>query len=225
MSLNDKYDELLSHFYKPLIFYIPRNFYNLFDGEKWNDKKFDAVFNTVLIIKPDGSDRILNNKPSNIHIIKKQARLDENIFRLINIHSDLDVNQFRFFIDKYVIQLEFYKKVSDWMLKNVESDVMDLSQETLISFRLQKDAFTKHWQDVHGNFLDGIQKKNVNENTALTKSDLKSIETLLNNSITNKTPEIILTKKTTPLKKPKKKLVSESEVEKFILRTVFNVRL
>ena len=228
-SLNKIYDEMIERLYKPLIFYIPRRIWNQFDKDKWNAKMFDEVFDKVVLIKPDGQDIILNNEPSNFHIMFKVARLDKNTFKLLDIQKKTDSNQFDFLLNRYCVQLDFYRRVSKWMAENIQKDVKDNNEETLFSFEIQQSTFSKHWQYIQDTFVNGLKIEETKADSNLTNKDFKSLQDLMNqSSILPKAeaPESINENDTNIIKKPKKikkVLLTEEEAERFLLRTVFHI--
>lgn len=230
-SLNKIHDELIDRLYKPLIFYIPRKFWVEFDGEKWNDKEFDELFDTVVLIKRDGKNQALNNETSYFHILGKKEELDKNIYTLIDLKARLEISSFKFVIDKYCQHINFYIRVSTWLFEHVDNDIAEITQETINSFTFQKEAFEKHRNYLQKNFLTPKQKNDNGKIKSLTEEDLKSIRTLLNTSENVSTKKTITSReienqeKTKIIKKEKKVLVTEKEAEKFLLKTVFNAQL
>ncbi len=230
-SLNKIYDELICRLYKPLIFYMPRKLWVEFDGKKWNDKQYDELFDTVVLIKGDGKNHALKNEPSYYHILGKTQALDKNTYTLIEVKAKLETSSFEFVIDKYCQYINFYIRVSVWLTEHVEKDIAELSQETLNSFVYQKEAFEKHRDYLQKSFLTPKQKQDEGTNKSLTEEDLKSIRTLLNVSDEVTTKEGIISSDFEPpettkkAKKEKTVLMTEEEAEKYLLRTVFNVKL
>lgn len=230
-TLNQIYDDLNKGLFVPMVFYIPRRVWNQFDKKKWDDKIYDNVFDKVVLIKPDGSDALLNNEPSNHHLFIKKSRLDKNTFKLLDLQNDLDKKQFKFLLNKYCLQLDFCRRVSIWMMENVKKDIEDLNQETLISFELQQTSFKEHWQYVQENFVDSPKIKETTSETLLSKKDIKSFQNLMNPSgiltspIETKPDSKEEINKPKKQKKEKKILVTEEEATNFLLRTVFNMKL
>ncbi|MCX7551842.1 hypothetical protein [Xanthomarina sp. F2636L] len=221
-SLNKKQKELSSRLYKPLIFYIPRKFWVEMDGEKWNDKEFDALFDTVVLMKTDGSNKALQNGSSNYYLLSKTAELDRNIYALLEMRSKLDEDSFQFLAKKYCLDVAFYKRVSAWMLDHIQEDIPDANKETLLSFELQKTAFENHWEYLQKHFVPSAEiKRNIPE-VNLTAEDFEIIQDLVGNPLQSKS-ENKNSPKTT--KKEKKILITEEAAEKFLLETVFNVKL
>lgn len=221
-SINNIFSNLLSRLYKPLIFYIPRKFWVEIDGEKWNDKEYDSLFDTVVLMKTDGSNKALNNEASNYYILGKTSELDKNTYALIDLKDKLDKDSFHLLADKYNMNVTFYKRISAWMLSHVQEDVPALNKETLLSFELQKIAFENHWEHIQKHFVSSPEIKSHISDTNLTAKDFNFIQDIMGNPLQSKKD---IDKPTKSKKKEKKILITGEEAETFLLETVFNVKL
>lgn len=230
-TLDQIYDDMAKRLYIPMIFYIPRRIWSQFDEKKWEDEIFDNVFDKVVIVKPDGSDVLLEDEPSYFHLLIKKERLDKSTFRLLSLQKELDEKQFKFLLNKYGTQLDFFRRISTWMVENIQKDIKDLNNETLMSFELQQTYFEEHWHYVQENFVEAPKIEKINTEAILNKKDFKSFQDLMNPSgilsssiktNSNNEEATIVPKKP---KKEKKILVTEEEAKDFLLRTVFNMKL
>ncbi|MFL0354760.1 hypothetical protein DI383_14200 [Flavobacteriaceae bacterium LYZ1037] len=219
--MNNKQKELSSRLYKPLIFYIPRKFWVEMDGEKWNDKEFDALFDTVVLMKTDGSNKALQNGASNYYLLSKTAELDKNTYALLEMRSKLDEDSFQFLAKKYCIEVAFYKRISTWMLDHIQEDIPEINNETLLSFELQKTTFENHWEYLQKHFVPSSEIKQTIPDSNSTAKDFEIIQDLVVNPLQSKN-ENKNSPKTT--KKEKKILITAAAAEKFLLETVFNVK-
>ena len=233
-SLNNIHTELIKQLYKPFIFYIPRKFWTELDADKWNDKEFDDVLDTVVLIKSDGSDHVIHNTPTYYYLLGKAAELDKNIYTLMDLKAKLETHAFKFLIDKYQEQLDFYVRISTWLANSVKKDIPELSQETLKSFTHQRDVLKEHWDNIQKNLLNSTIKANDSFDTSLTKEDIKSLGGLFKNSSEvvsledkEQKTSVLQTnlKQVKQTKKEKKILVTEEEAEQFLLQIVFHIEL
>lgn len=221
-SLKNMHSKLVSSLYKPLIFYIPRKFWVEIDGEKWNDKEFDTLFDTVVLMKDDGSNQALKNGASNFYLLGKTAELDKNTYELLDLKTKLDTDSFHFLAEKYLLNVGFYKRISTWMLDHVHEDIPDINKENLLSFELQKTAFENHCDYIQKHFVPLENMELDVSNSNLTAKDFDSIRDLLGSPLQ---PIKAIENPPKIKKKEKKILITEEEAEKFLLETVFNVKL
>ncbi|GGG32268.1 hypothetical protein [Bizionia arctica] len=230
-TLDQIYDEIAKRLYIPMIFYIPRRIWNQFDKEKWEDKIFDNVFDKVVIVKPDGSDILLEDAPSYFHLLIKKERLDKSTFKLLNLQPDLEEKQFNFLLNKYCLQLDFFRRVSKWMVENIQQDVKEINNEILMSFELQQTTFEEHWQYIQENFVDAPKIKEIKADSILSTKDFESFQDLMKpTGILSRTIDVEVKNEKVVLKpkrskKEKKILVTEEEATDFLLKTVFNMKL
>jgi hypothetical protein len=230
-TLNEKYNDMTKRLYMPMIFYFPRRIWSQFDKKKWNDKMFDNVFDKVVLIKPDGTDALLNNELSNHHFFIKRERLDKNTFKLLDLQKDLDSKQFKFILNKYCQQLDFIRRISKWMVGNIHKDINGLNKETFLSFEMQQNSFNEHWKYVKESFVDAPKIEDVTTDTFLSKKDFKSFQDLMNPSgilLSTNNKETQVEKGIIKPKRPRKEkkiLVTEEEATNFLLKTVFNLEL
>ncbi len=230
-TLNEIYEVMTKRLYVPMIFYFPRRIWKQFDNEKWNDKEYDNVFDKVVLIKIDGSDALLNNELSNHHFFIKRERLDKNTFKLLDLQKDLDNKQFKFILNKYCQQLDFCRRISIWMVDNIQNDIKGINKETLLSFEMQQNSFNEHWKYVQENFVDAPKMQETTTDKILSKKDYKSFQDMLSPKgilTSTKNTRIDTQKDVNKRKKPKREkkiLVTEEEATTFLLETVFNVKL
>lgn len=226
--LNDKHSALIHSLYKPLVFYIPRKLWAGLDDGKWLDKKFDPIFDTVVLLKEDGSNHVLNNGVSNYYMLSKGSVLDKNIYELLDLKAQLSLEAFSFLSERYSLSVAFYKKVSSWMLEHVKQDVSDINNETLKSFEIQKLAFNNHWDYIQEHFSVPESVREYFLEEGLIAKDVIAMRDFM--SVAEYKPENIfdkLQKSTTNSikKKEKRLLITGEDAEKFLLETVFNVKL
>ena len=223
-SLDQFYNQLTQRLSQPLLFYFSRRLWNLVGKEQWEDEQFEHVFDTVILVKPDGSNMFLNNEPSTFHIIFQKEQFDKNMFQLLDAQKRLDEKQFKYLLDKYYVHLNFFVKTSSLMVDNIQNDIKDISQETLQSFRLQHSAYREHWSSVQQNFKETSLSKPLTLDKTLNEKELKSFQNLI--FPTGILPNIKNKASLVPFKRTKRKkkiLVTEEEATAFLLKTVFNI--
>ncbi|WP_418510810.1 hypothetical protein [Corallibacter sp.] len=222
-SLKNQHQKFIERLYKPFIFYIPRRLYTELDPKgNWDDEKFDDVFDTVVLIKEDGSNQALGDNPSNFYIFPKGLVLSKNTYDLFDLKEKLNAYSFRFLLDDYLKSLVFYVRISKWMHDNIRADIKDIREETLFSFEKQMEAIQEHWDYLQENFKKKSPQTSNPLGENIKKEDLKAVNNLIKISNAVETKHSINTKPK-PKKTEKKILVTDEEAEKFLLKTVFKV--
>lgn len=220
--LKDKHSELIHRLYKPLIFYLPRKIWADVD-DKFLNKEFDTVFNTVILMRENGDNHALNNSASAFCILGKAASLDKNIYDLLDLKVKLTSEAFQFLSEKYSLSVAFYNHVSHWMLEHVKDDILDCSEETINSFEIQKVAFAKHWDYIQMHFSVPDHINNYFDSIQLTTENISKIPDFITGGRVQK--ERIFENLVKPKINKKKVLITPQEAETFLLKTVFNVQL
>jgi hypothetical protein len=190
---------------------------------KWMDKEFDTVFNTVILMRENGDNYILNNGASNFYLLGKASSLDKNIYELLDLKVKLTSEAFQFLSEKYSLSVAFYNHASHWMLEHVKDDISNCSEETINSFEIQKVAFAKHWDYIQKHFSVPDHTKKYFDRIQLTTENISKIPYFITGGQEQK--ERIFKKLVTPKLNIKKVIVTPQEAEKFLLKTVFNVHL
>jgi hypothetical protein len=233
-SLNHIQEELILRLYKPLIFYIPRKLFKEIEGFDWSNKKFDEVFDKLVLIKSDGSNQELGSNPSYFYILMKTAELEKNIYSLLEVKERYGKESFNFLISKYNQHVDFYIRITNWLLENVKEDISEVTQETLNSLTFQKDAFLAHRVYIQTKLIKVNQEKSSADNDKLTKGDLMSIKALLEGNSSqfkesNDNPNVKSNRqdeeKPQTVKNKKKLLITDKQAEDFLLQTVFKMKL
>ncbi len=220
--LKEKHGELIHKLYKPLIFYLPRKLWADQDI-KWMDKEFDSVFDTVILMRKNGHNYILDNGASSFYMLGKTASLDENIYELLDMKAGLSPKAFHFLSERYSLSVAFYRHVSNWMAEHVKEDVFNCSEETIRSFEIQKAAFDKHWDYIQEHFPVPDQTKNYFDNPQLNIKNIFDIPDFVTGDKSR--TERIFKKLAKPRSNEKKILITGDEAERFLLKTVFNLQL
>ncbi|MFC5194753.1 hypothetical protein ACFPH8_05380 [Bizionia hallyeonensis] len=226
--LKDKHSALINSLYKPLIFYIPRKLWADLDDGKWLDKEFDPIFDTVVLMHEDGSNHVLNNDTSNYHMMSKGSALDKNIYELLDLKAQLTTEAFSFLSERYSLSVAFYKKVSSWMLEHVKLDIPAINGETLKSFEIQKLAFNSHWDYIQEHFSVPEHVKNHFAEVDLSSKEVIAMRDFMSDSEQksgNIHDNLQKAKNKSKKRKEKQVLITAEEAEKFLLETVFSVKL
>ncbi|WCO02287.1 hypothetical protein [Psychroserpens ponticola] len=187
------------------------------------DKKFDTVFNTVILMRENGDNYILDNDASSLYLLSKASALADNIYELLDLKAKLSPEAFSFLCERYSLSVAFYKHVSNWMVEHVKHDIPDCSEETINSFGIQKVAFTEHWDYIEKHFLIPKHIENYFDSAQLNTQDIVKIPDFITGDQSQ--TERIFEKLAKPIKNKKKVLITEDEAEKLLLKTIFNVRL
>jgi len=222
MSLDKTFNKLKLNLLRPFTFYVPKDLIPESKQDLWKGEKYQPYFNNAILIDHQGFDYELKEEPSFYEILHKQSNLDENLFVLLEKSGKLKSQQFQVLMDKYLLHLNFYVHVSQWMYNNIKLYIENASEETINSFKLQCDTFRKHYDQV----LSDIYMVNNAEKPEPKMDVLEFVE----NNVSEYTEILSDTKgqETEPIpqqetKKKQAVILTEAEADDFLLRTVFHI--
>ncbi|WP_372758105.1 hypothetical protein [Mariniflexile sp.] len=173
------------------------------------DKKVSTNFKNFSIIK----------------LVSKKEILDRNLLHLFEAKKSLEHKHFIFLLNKYNLHVEGHAFVTSWMYNNIHRVFNNVEESTINLFKLQQEYFEKHLSELQDNFqvtksefLHQNESVSKHFQTQFSKPDFKIDvpEFPKNNSLLK--PIAKTTKK-------KKVVLSNEEVDRFLLTTVFNVDL
>lgn len=221
MSLEDKFLALQENLYKPLLFFIPKSIIPKDQVEFIELHEIGKLFNKVVLIEHNGASYELKYKPKLFQLLAKSSYLDKNLFALLDYKANLKAFQFDYLLQKYIVQLKFYIFISSWMDENLNAHITGVEDNISVYFSIQKTSFLQHKKSLKRTFL-------LNEFSFLTPEEIvasirKDIPPIpLFDKTTNKV-KIHTNKETKTRKKPT--LITDEEADKFLLKTIFNVRI
>ncbi len=225
MTIDNTFNNLKNNLYKPLIFYVPRSIIPDNKKELYGSSKFDSIFNRIVVIDKKGNILELKSNIKLLQLLEKPTLLDENIFLLLDEKEHLKPYQFNYLLEKYIEQINFYVLISDWMDKNIIINIIDLDSDIKSYFELQKKVFQKHLGVFKNNFLSNTisYSKPVDVLKNIEKDFPPFNQFIKKQNASN----IKFNEKDTTIKERVKKqktiLITEEEVENFILDIVFNL--
>lgn len=200
------YNKLRDKASYPLVFYAPLDYFShylekeqihaiewLFDRIAYASKKMEVIF--------------MDENEITFDILKKNTKLRENLFELVDLHNDLNENQFIFILENYKDHIMAMDYFSDLMLGDIKRRFKNDYQKYYSLFSLQSSYFKEHRQSIDKAFPSYIEryKREIDPNAFLTENITKKEKT-------KKAP-----------KKNKEKLISDLESQNFLLETVFNL--
>jgi hypothetical protein len=89
----------------------------------------------------------------NERLLEKHALLEGNIFKLLEKKKELTELEFRFFIEQYEVQVEFYLYITNWLLSNLKKfQQEDVSFSIIGAFKIQQENVASHFKKINTYF-------------------------------------------------------------------------
>ena len=254
-SLDIFFDKLVQVLIRDIAFYIPSAIIPANLLENLKDQIEEGFLDQISILDIPNGFGVFENEEFNERLILKRTLLEKNIFQLLKKKKELDDFEFNYILGKYFEQVEFYCVIVHWLNINLSFyHKNEIDSITIGCFELQNEFYKSHFVELVNLFYPSqpIQLKKEydlsellkvyfpdliarygqgkglmfqttidipqQEFTELQRDNLKEEKIAIEKNI-----DIINSK---PKKKIKKEpLITEKEVEDFLLSTVFNIKL
>jgi hypothetical protein len=160
-------------------------------------------------------------------ILGKATFLDKNMFLLLEQKRKLSTTELGFLLEKYDESLYFLVWASSWMQENLHSLKSPLSQEIGIYFEMQSEAFENHNSTFRKHFplFKAPAPKKIAW-SSFDEIDIPPLRSLQSQKENNELVSILKTDGKTKAKKVKKPpLITDEQAQKYLLETVFKVKI
>jgi hypothetical protein len=167
-------------------------------------------------IDADGKEHRAITNESLISLGEKQIVLEKNLINLLRQQKKLSSTEFKFLMDKYSDTLRYYAQFTSWMQETLDDQKTDLPPYTSMYFEAQKIAFQNHQKEIVKYFPSKvITIPKTLDWSSYYESDLPPIKQLSNIAIIEK--QVV--------KKKKPILITDEEAQRYLLETVFKVKV
>jgi hypothetical protein len=240
------FDSLVEVLFQDLGFYIPSAI--IYDKllTELGDSIPECFLDELHILDLVGGFGRFEVEEFNERLLQKRDFLEKNIFKLLKKRGEVEISEFVYIIEKYLDQLAFYIFVTGWLKTNLKLFNKDKINIIIIgSFEIQHECFRFHLQEFtrcFGSLTDKSFKKDFTV-YELVKDYIVDLISRYNLTGEKGNPNLeveTLGFEHNELKKenqnserliideekaPKKQLLTENEIEDFLLESVFNVKL
>ncbi|WP_040281019.1 hypothetical protein [Psychroserpens damuponensis] len=214
---------------KCYIFYLPRTIQPTVEGSYLKNIIPDEGYDSILFYDNQGKsmtsgieDIIL------INILGKERILKMNLVTLLEAQSSISKAAFNIILEDYQNQIELHKNATSWMYENIKVVFPNIEDVFISAFKIQANHFNVHCSQIHEHFRFIKQEDKVLKHLKSTSfsSEVKSVklDQLQFQKPQNPTSTSIST--STPISIPKKKrVITDEEIDAFLLESVFSVKL
>ncbi|OMP29939.1 hypothetical protein [Mangrovimonas sp. DI 80] len=218
---NSIFETIKNNITRLFIFYVPEILYDFIQDSIYRDIVPKQDINTVAFMDRDRKTSVAPARFQKYTLLEKSSIFEENIFALLDAKETLSKAQFEHLLKKYWEHLDSYTTLSQWMHDNIHECIHLPSESIVELFAIQKQLFENHRNLVIEKYGNPIS----NERIRLFKERMEKQMDSPNFKVTvpillAPTPPI---KKSPEPRKKKKELITDEEVDKMLLETVFNV--
>jgi hypothetical protein len=246
-SLDAFFDKLVRVLLKDLGFFIPRSIIPEIMLEKITIEIPEHFFDELFYLDVKNGMMFFDINEFNLRLVEKPMLFEKNIIQLLNKKKEIGEAEFDYILEKYFKNVEFYANVVSWLGANLVDCIKGKADILAIgAFELQFKLYKSHFQELIRCFYkekevqlikdydyyelfetylpDFLSRLGVYHKELVQESVIEfpnSISEVLGNN-----QEVSLKSNPTSKKKLKKEpLLTDKEVEDFILSSVFNVKL
>ena len=204
--------ELSTQIIRPIIYYIPKGTFAEVEEKYAEELKTIKLIGTLMLLDVNGEPHIFNNRIEQIELLKKEKKLKTITLKLIESKVKYDKETFLYQLKDYLHDLDLWVKTTDFIRKNAKVETSNYFDEIQPYLDLQYDVLTEHQTELKQRFAKIMFEPLQNQELNINKVDLSK-------------PTLTGSEKTKHDKKQKRKLAlpSDTEVDQYLLETVFGV--
>ena len=221
----DTFEIIRNNLTRLYVFYAPESAFHILENSIFKGTVPLDAYNSMAYFDVKGTVSTNIEALTLIQMFGKEELLKKNTYTLFEYKKNYDQQYFKVLLDDYLQFVEAHVFVTKWMYQNITKVFYGIQEKTVMLFKIQMGYFESHYKEVYNHFK--IQGKSVsiaNEDIvnllkqALNTTELKSVDLDKNDS---STVSIEDSKATTN----KKHVISDEEIDYFLLASVFNVKL
>lgn len=213
-STNKIYKKLLDNLHYPFLFFFPKELKILFKEQK-ELSQIEKIFDVLAVFDINKENYKVEKGHDLSFLLQKFPRLESNMFLLTDAKSNLSEIQFNFLLKKYKSQIDLWTYfASEFATKSkFISDPIFIKNK--FSFINQKAVFKLHQKEIEESFVNcGKRRYSLDAFLELFKSKEERVE-----------EKKMIKKKATKIENKKKKhpIVSNEEVDAYLLKQLFSI--
>lgn len=228
-DLQNDMQVLVNKIKAPSIFYIPRKLVAKLSKKDRDNLTKIGFLDTMFIINTSGVNKPITNANELLNLFEKEKILTSNIFQLLVLKTKLEKATFHYLLEEYLKELVSWLGVLDVVRVDAKVDLhyykpyfqsyLDMQYNHLKNHKTEINQKFGHWKtefEIGRIFNDPnfkLPKRRQKENLSSNKIDNGKIAPIKGAT----QPAKIIKRKSKPL------LISDTDADAYLLKTVFNV--
>lgn len=230
MALNKDMQNLTGTVHKPIMFYLPERLFPNIDSNVIKQFEEIGLLNTLFIIDEKGKPCPIKNGVEYLRLLKKPKILKSNVFQLLEMKANLDDSTFLYLLKDYTKEVDTWVSATE-VIKNeakIETrnylttmqSYLDLQHYALQEHQTElKNQFGKWKHEIEFERISRLFRKAPTHISESNKEQKKSsIELKVDHTVEKQ--NVVVTKS-----QKKREYISNEEADKYLLKTVFNVKV
>ncbi|MFC0604264.1 hypothetical protein [Winogradskyella pulchriflava] len=213
-------ENLIKKISRPIIFYLPRAVIEKVSGKDLKALDDIGMTNTLFSIDTEGNTKQITNVIEPIFLLGKDQLLKASVFELLKMKGSLEKDTFYFLLDNYLIELDTWINTTNIIKESAIKDTHNYSSPIQAYLDMQHRFLVEHKNELKSHFgywKMSIELERVFNLAPPTEEQLDAYNKRESTGITKK--------ENNKNNKIKPKLITEKEVDIYLLQTVFNVDL
>ncbi|WP_299117561.1 hypothetical protein [uncultured Winogradskyella sp.] len=223
MGLNSDMQSLIDNIKHPLVFYLSRS---LFENATQKDLKpleDLGLFNTLVLMNHKGEPKVISNALQYAQLSEKNKILKTNVFELLELRSKLDKKAFHYLIDEYFKELNNWIVIMDSVREKAKTEANNYKPYMQDYLEHQYETLKTHQKELKDHFGEWKTWFELERVFKLSPYDLDKGEYKNNLKPPLKTTNKEIADKTKTHSTAKESIISEADVDRHLLKSVFNV--
>lgn len=222
--MDNSMDSLLQKISRRVIIYFSRKLMEENSGKDLSALDKFGMTNNLILIKDDGKLEPITYGARAVFLFQKEKKLKTNLFELLKMKATIEKNTMSFLLDNYFTELDTFIKITYIVKKNAKHEAVNYIPEIQNALDFQYRVLVEHKEELKKHFGDCKLKVDSEYVYGYPPPKTKTHvdKKLLNNITPNKTTK---TSTNPATKKSKLSLLTEKEVDDYLLNTVFSIDL
>ncbi|MDO7173906.1 hypothetical protein [Mariniflexile sp. AS56] len=228
MSASLEMEALLNRIYLPTVFYFPHELFPNLSPETKKVLEEYHFFEELGVLKADGEVSSLNQGIHSLELFKKDTILESNLFELLETKERLKSQSFGVLLERYLLNVKAWIFAYKWLHENFSKQIPKDSDNYLPLFEYQSVVLEKHLTSLKQYFKfddQGGLGSNELADVLLENKAVFPLNKTVVDDIVEASKGVKQLETLNPVKKQKKPLLlTNSQADDFLLKTVFNIR-
>lgn len=230
MALNKDMQDLTGTVHKPIMFYLPERLFPNIDSNVIKQFEEIGLLNTLFIIDEKGNPQPIKNGVEYLKLLKKPKILKSNVFQLLEMKANLDESTFLYLLKDYTKEVDTWVSATEVIKNEAKIETRNYAYTMQSYLDLQHEVLQEHQAELKnqfGKWKHKIEFERISKLFRKTPTHIpKSKEEQKKSSIEVKVGHDVEKHSVIETKLQKKRVyISNEEADKYLLKTVFNVKV
>lgn len=216
---------LIENLTKNYIFYIPSSIYSMVESSELKGIIPKDEYDKIVYLEDKSNMRTTNlDQMILIDLMRKKDFLKQNLITLLDVKTSLSSAAFDEILKGYQNHLKWHLHVSSWMQKHLKSSFPKIKDVLINAFKFQTDNFSTHSIEIERHFK--LNQEDINLNNIDVINNLKvNFDDTEKKKIFHINPNFNSKSAISKASKKDKIIITDEEIDNFLLETIFNVEL